>query len=269
MEYKFVESIINWNVDPNIFQVGFITIRWYGLLFASSFIFGTIIGTWIFKRENKSIEQLDKLVLYLAIGTIVGARLGHVLFYDPAFYFSNPLEILKIWRGGLASHGAGIGLLLATWIYSQKTAGMSFFWVFDRATIVIALSGSLIRIGNLFNSEIIGKPTDSNWGVVFSKIDLIPRHPTQLYESLAYFLIFIPLLILYLKIGKKSFPGLLTGVAFITVFGARIGIELFKENQSGFESGWILNMGQLLSVPMVLAGLLILIFSIRRSKQLN
>jgi phosphatidylglycerol---prolipoprotein diacylglyceryl transferase len=264
-----METIVNWNVDPNIFQFGFITIRWYGLLFASSFIVSSFIGNWIFKRENKSIEQLDRLVLYLAIGTIVGARFGHVLFYDPVFYFSNPLEILKIWRGGLASHGAGIGLLLATWIYSKKTAGMSFFWVFDRATIVIALSGSLIRIGNLFNSEIIGKPTGTNWGFVFHRIDLIPRHPTQLYESLAYFLIFIILLILYLKTRKKSFPGRLTGVAFITVFGARIGIELFKENQTGFESGWILNMGQLLSVPIVLAGFLILIFSISRFKNFN
>lgn len=264
-----MEAIVYWNMDPNIFQIGFITIRWYGLLFASSFIFGSIIGTWVFKRENKSVEQLDRLVLYLAIGTIVGARLGHVLFYDPASYFSNPLEILKIWRGGLASHGAGIGLLLATWIYSKKTAEMSFFWVFDRATIVIALSGSLIRIGNLINSEIIGKPTGTNWGFVFQRIDLNPRHPAQLYESLAYFLIFILLLTLYLKTGKKPWPGLLTGVAFITGFGARIGIELFKENQSGFEAGWAFNMGQLLSLPMVLAGFLILIFSINRSKLLN
>ncbi|MBT4288641.1 MAG: prolipoprotein diacylglyceryl transferase [Deltaproteobacteria bacterium] len=264
-----MNSIVSWNIDPNIFQIGFITIRWYGLLFASAFIISSIIGNWIFKREDKSIDQLDSLVLYLALGTIIGARLGHVLFYDPVFYLSNPLEIFKIWWGGLASHGAGIGLLVSTWIYSKKTSGMSFFWVFDRATIVIALSGSLIRIGNLFNSEIIGKPTSSNWGVIFNRIDLLPRHPTQLYESLAYFLIFILLLSLYLKTGKKNVSGLLTGVAFITGFSARIAIELFKENQSGFESGWMLNMGQLLSVPVVLAGLLILMLSFRRSRYIN
>ncbi len=152
--------IIHWNIDPEIINFGFLAIRWYGLLFASSFLIGSFIGGWVFKRENKPQESLDRILIYMLLGTVIGARIGECLFYNPAYYFANPLEIIKIWKGGLASHGAGVGLFISTLIYSRRTPGQSYIWILDRGCIVVALSGSFIRLGNLFNSEIIGKPTN-------------------------------------------------------------------------------------------------------------
>lgn len=255
----FMNFIINWNVNPVIFSIGPLSPRWYGLLFALSFLIGSAIGTWIFKRENKPAESLDRVLLYMLFGTIIGARLGECLFYNPAYYFSNPIEIFKVWKGGLASHGAALGLLISLYFYSRKTPGQSFIWILDRAVIVIALGCSFIRLGNLMNSEIIGKPTQSNWGFVFHHIDLLPRHPTQLYESFAYFAVFIILLLLYIKINPNKNPGILTGLCLVLMPVARFILEFLKENQVVFESGWILNMGQKLSIPMILLGIVILL----------
>jgi len=246
-------------MDPEIVNFGFFSPRWYGLLFALSFLVGSFIGSWIFKRENKPPESLDRILIFMLLGTVIGARLGECLFYNPSYYLANPLEILKIWKGGLASHGAGIGLFISIYIYAQKTPGQSYIWILDRCSIVVALSGSFIRLGNLFNSEIIGKPTGSAWGFVFQRIDNIPRHPTQLYESILYFFIFLILIIIYLKFDLNKVPGLLIGPFLILIFSTRFGIEFLKENQVEFESGLILNMGQLLSIPMILAGLFILV----------
>ena len=246
-------------MNPEIINFGFLAIRWYGLLFASSFLIGSFIGSWIFKRENKPQESLDRILIYMLLGTVVGARLGECLFYNPAYYFANPLEIFKIWKGGLASHGAGVGLLISVYIYSRKTPGQSYIWILDRGCIVVALSGFLIRLGNLFNSEIIGKPTKAGWGFVFERIDNVPRHPTQLYESFIYFVIFLILLLVYRNIELNKFPGLLFGPFLILIFGARLGIEFFKENQVDFEAGLVLNMGQILSIPMILTGLFVLV----------
>ncbi len=247
--------MINWNVSPDIFSIGPITIRWYGLLFAMSFIVGYQIMVIIFKRENKSEHDLNDLVWYMILGTVLGARLGHCLFYNPDYYLSHPLEILQIWKGGLASHGAGIGIITALILYTRKKKEISFLWIMDRVVITVALSGFFIRLGNLFNSEIIGKPTNGNWGFVFVSVDNIPRHPAQLYEAIAYLLIFIFLLSFYFRVKGKFKNGLLFGLFLVSVFGFRFIVEFLKENQSPFEQNLFLNLGQLLSVPFVILGI--------------
>jgi phosphatidylglycerol---prolipoprotein diacylglyceryl transferase len=247
--------IITWDADPIIFSVGFLTMRWYGLFFASAFLSGALLGTWILKRESKAPESLDRIMLHMIIGTLIGARLGHCLFYEPGFYLSHPIEILKIWKGGLASHGALIGIILSIYLYSRKTPDQPFSWIMDRVALTSPLGAALIRIGNLFNSEIIGKPTSGNWGVIYARVDSIPRHPTQIYEALAYLAIFFLLLFIYLRKDLANRPLFLMGVTMITLLPARLAIEFFKENQSGFEEGWLLNMGQILSIPFIFLGL--------------
>ena len=251
--------MIYWDVSPEIFSIGPITIRWYGLLFAMSFIVGYQIMMVIFKRENRSEHDLNDLVWYMILGTVIGARLGHCFFYNPDYYLAHPLEIIQVWKGGLASHGAAIGILTALYLFVSKKKNFSFLWIVDRIVITVALSGFFIRMGNLFNSEIIGKPTNGKWGVVFVSVDNIPRHPAQFYESVAYLLIFIFLLSLYFKLNAKFKNGLLTGIFLILIFGFRFFVEFFKEIQSMFEQSMFLNMGQLLSIPFVILGIFLLI----------
>jgi len=251
--------LIYWDVSPEIFSIGPITIRWYGLLFAMSFIVGYQIMMVIFKRENRSEHDLNDLVWYMILGTVIGARLGHCFFYNPDYYLAHPLEIIQVWKGGLASHGAAIGILTALYLFVSKKKNFSFLWIVDRIVITVALSGFFIRMGNLFNSEIIGKPTNGKWGVVFVSVDNIPRHPAQFYESVAYLLIFIFLLSLYFKLNAKFKNGLLTGIFLILIFGFRFFVEFFKEIQSMFEQSMFLNMGQLLSIPFVILGIFLLI----------
>lgn len=253
---------IDWNVNPEIFRIGNFAIRWYGLLFASGFFFGYWILAKCFKKEGIPIEVLDKLTIYTAIGTILGARLGHCLFYEPGYYLSNPIEILKIWRGGLASHGAAIGILVAIYFFSKNTK-KSYLWTIDRLVIVVALAGFFIRTGNLMNSEIYGVETTLPWGFVFLRNgETIPKHPTQIYEALTYFTIFILLYILYVRDKGKIKEGRLFGLFLILVFTARFLIEFIKEDQVAFESGMTLNMGQWLSIPFALTGLAFLIRSL-------
>jgi prolipoprotein diacylglyceryl transferase len=251
--------LIYWDVSPEIFSIGPITIRWYGLLFAMSFIVGYQIMMVIFKRENRSEHDLNDLVWYMILGTVIGARLGHCFFYNPDYYLAHPLEIIQVWKGGLASHGAAIGILTALYLFVSKKKNFSFLWIVDRIVITVALSGFFIRMGNLFNSEIIGKPTNGKWGVIFVSVDNIPRHPAQFYESVAYLLIFIFLLSLYFKLNAKFKNGLLTGIFLILIFGFRFFVEFFKEIQSMFEQSMFLNMGQLLSIPFVILGIFLLI----------
>ena len=255
-------KIINWNINPIMLNLGFVQVHWYGLLFALSFVFGSLFLNWTFTRENQPQKYADRLLLYMILGTVIGARLGHSLFYEPGYYLSNPLEILKIWKGGLASHGAGIGLFIAVYLYVRKVPEQTYSWVMDRLVIVIAFSGFLIRLGNLFNSEIIGKPTDGSWGFVFQRVDLIPRHPTQIYESSAYFIIFLCLITLLTRTKLYQRPGFIGGTFFILVFAFRFFVEEFKENQVPFEAGMRLNMGQILSIPIVILGLVLVIRSL-------
>ncbi|PID59231.1 MAG: prolipoprotein diacylglyceryl transferase [Ignavibacteriae bacterium] len=257
--------MITWDVSPEIFSVGPIHIRWYGILFAASFLIGLQIMTKIFQKENKSENDLNDLFIYMLLGTIIGARLGHCLFYNPVYYLSNPLEIIMVWKGGLASHGAAIGIVTAIYLYSKKKTGQSFLWVMDRVVITVALAGFFIRTGNLMNSEIIGSVTDVPWAFKFVRAYVsdpqTPRHPAQLYEALTYLSIFFLLLTTYFKSYKKLKEGYLFGLFLILVFTARFIIEFFKENQSSFEQGMVFNMGQLLSIPLVIWGIYLLFFN--------
>ena len=207
---------------------------------------------------------------YIFVGAFAGARLGHCLFYEPAYYFENPLEILLpikqvdgsfefIGFQGLASHGGVIGVMLAIILYAFRTK-MNLLWLLDRVAIGGAVTAGFIRIGNLMNSEIYGRPTNDNWGFVFERDDFIPRHPTQIYEAFSYFFIFGILILIYKSKKVKKQNGLLTGILLILLFTARFAIEFFKENQVGFEDGMVLNMGQLLSIPFILLGFAIIFY---------
>ncbi|MCM2324411.1 MAG: prolipoprotein diacylglyceryl transferase [Oligoflexia bacterium] len=246
--------MIHWNVSPELIGLGGLSIRWYGLLFALSFILGFWIIQRIFAAEKVSDKHLDPLFITMIVGTIAGARLGHCLFYEPEIYLRDPIRILKIWEGGLASHGAAIGIFAALYYFARKHR-LRWLWLVDRLCITVALAGGFIRLGNLFNSEILGKATDLPWSFVFVRVDPVPRHPAQLYESLTYFAIFAVLYRLYWKAGKGRLPGYLFGLFLMLVFGARFILEFFKEYQVPFEAGLPLNMGQVLSIPLVALGL--------------
>jgi prolipoprotein diacylglyceryl transferase len=348
-----------WNADPEIFTVGLfgnseVTLRWYGLLFAVGFVISQQILYYIYRREGKPERDVDRLTVYMVVATIVGARLGHVLFYEPDLYLSDPVRILRIWEGGLASHGAALAILFALWLYARKKKpGQSYLQVVDRIVILVALTGALIRVGNFFNSEIVGKPTHSTSGVVFARdvtealersgrvesvafvgvdsalnengyvpvkmlvefapgsaadqggmtselyrlsafqtarehIDvtsdfvpklapnddgslsaivfmyMIPRHPAQLYEATGYLILFVALFMAWRRTREKTPPGRLLGIFLITCFGLRFVLEFLKEPQVAFEETLPINMGQILSIPLVLAGVLILIRSYRK-----
>lgn len=254
-------NYINWNVNPEIFRIGSFAIRWYGLLFASSFFFGYLIVDKMFKMEKIPQLLLDKLTLYMAFGTIIGARLGHCLFYEPAYYFSNPMEILYIWHGGLASHGAAIGIIFSLYLFARKTK-QPFLWILDRMVVVVALSGFFIRMGNLLNSEIVGRATTLPWGFVFERDPFLgpaPRHPTQIYEALVCLLIFVILILWYRKNYANKINGFAFGVFLIILFIFRFFVEFIKDIQVGFEEKMILDMGQILSIPFIIIGLIILL----------
>lgn len=364
-------NYIVWDPAPDIFSVGSWEMRWYGLLFALGFLIAQQIMFYIYRKEGKPERDVESLTFFMVIATILGARLGHVLFYEPDKYFSKPLSILKVWEGGLASHGAAFGILIAIYLYvnylvkidfgkfevkKRKRAGQNYLWVVDRLVIVVALVGALIRLGNFINSEIVGVESNSDYGVVFARdaqqvlqvysqgtieeieahkveqdlagleqpvmfelsfargiseeaarniiendlqrafrqserlqedialpsqelnytiqqnrgivtaeilVDGIPRHPAQLYESLSSFLIFIGLFLLWKRRKEETPPGLIFGIFLIVLFGLRFLYEFIKENQVDFEDQLTLNMGQILSIPMVLAGIIILIRSLQ------
>ncbi len=251
-------AVIHWNVHPEILP-DVLPIRWYGLLFMSGFVFGYYLLEKVFRHEGKNVTLLDSLSMYVGIGTIAGARLGHCLFYEPAYYLSNPIEMLKIWEGGLASHGAVIGILLSLYLFSKRHAGTGFLWVTDRLVMVVALAATLIRIGNLMNSEIVGAPTDLPWGFEFERLgDGIPRHPSQLYEALFYLISFGILYRSYWKLQYGKFEGRMFGMFLMLIFGFRFIIEFIKDVQVDFEKGMALNMGQWLSLPLLLLGIWLL-----------
>ena len=356
-------SYIVWDPDPDIFKIGVFTLRWYGLLFASGFLIGQQVIFYIFRNEGKEEKEVEVLTVYLIVSTIIGARLGHVLFYEPEKYLPNPMDIFKVWEGGLASHGAGIGIFLALYLYAWRKK-QSYLAILDRIAIVVALTGALIRFGNFMNSEIVGLPTNSDYGVIFAhaperiitqgslginsvnaskdpdtkpiqnykpiQIEIefedkgyneeslrsyldsnikqvltrynfvsehiyeptdrdlkytlentsdgfvaniktfgIPRHPAQLYESISC--VFIFLLLFYVwSLKKKNTPeGLLLGIFLISVFGLRFFYEFIKENQVDFENSMALNMGQILSIPMVLWGMGLVIRVLRKSPEIQ
>lgn len=256
--------MINWNASPTIVNLGPLQLRWYGLMFLAGFLIGYQGMRKICLWEKKPIEKLDSLLTHIFLGTLIGARLGHCLFYEPGYYLTHPLDILKIWEGGLASHGGGIGVLIGIWLFSRKNREFPVMWIFDRVAIFTVLTGAFIRIGNLMNSEIIGRPTDVAWAFVFEHVDKLPRHPTQIYESICYFIIALLGWLTYRKYKAKLPSGRVFGLTIALIFIARFIIEFFKENQESFEASMPVNMGQLLSIPFVLAGAYFYVRSFRQ-----
>jgi len=273
-------NYIHWNLDPEIINVFGISIRYYGLLFVSGLILAIYMLGWLFKRENIPSKNLEKLTIYSMIGIIAGARLGHCLFYEPSYYLSHPLEmILPVtfppdggikFTGyqGLASHGGVLGLLIGLFFYSRKTKH-SMIDILDLIAVVIGVSLGFIRLGNFMNSEIIGMPTTKLWGVIFARVDNLPRHPSQLYEAISYFIILAIMIILYLKMRYKLKNGILFGLATVLFFIARFLIEFLKEDQVGFEEGMTFNMGQLLSLPYIAVGIGFIVYGLWKTKKLS
>lgn len=261
---------ITWGPSPEIFSLGPIHIRYYSILFVSGFIIGYYIFLWFFKREKLPTDILDILLYTLLGATLIGARLGHCLFYEPEYYLANPIKILKVWEGGLASHGGAVAILIAIWIFVRKYGAkykFDYWWLFDRIGIATALAGAMIRLGNLMNSEIYGNPTDLPWGFIFTlRGETIPKHPTQLYEALSYLALFFLLMWMYKKYLPVIKRGTLFGIFLTVLFATRFLIEFVKEPQVSFEQGMALNMGQLLSIPFILFGLGLLFYSIKRGK---
>lgn len=259
-----VLNFIHWNVSPEIFNLGPLSVRWYGLLFASGFLIGYYIGEKMFLSEKVDRKWIDTLFLYIIIATIVGARLGHVFFYGWDYYSQNPGEIFKVWHGGLASHGGAIGIIIAMLLYSKLVTRRNILWTIDRIVVPTALVGAFIRLGNLMNSEIYGIQTSLPWGFIFERNgETLPKHPTQIYEALAYLISFALLMLLYWRTRSKNREGLLTGVFFVFIFLARFLIEFIKEDQEAFEADMALNMGQWLSVPFILTGLFLILRALK------
>jgi phosphatidylglycerol:prolipoprotein diacylglycerol transferase len=257
-------SFIHWNVSPEIFSLGPIHVRWYGLMFALGFLFGYNQVEKMFKQENEDLKWLESLFIYLIVATVVGARLGHVFFYGWEYYSQHPIEILYVWQGGLASHGGVLGIIIAMIIWSLKISKRNILWVLDRIVVPSVLVGALIRFGNLMNSEIYGNPTTFPWGFIFERNhETVAKHPTQIYESLSYLFTFGVLYYMYWKTKAKDYLGLLTGVFFLFVFGTRFCIEFIKEVQESFEKGMSLDMGQWLSIPFILTGIALIIWSLK------
>ncbi len=259
--------VLHWKIDPILVSIGPLAIRWYGLLFVGAFFAGQAIVARIFRREGIPPAHAEKLLLYALFGTIIGARLVHCLFYDPQYYLSHPLAILRIWEGGLASHGGAVGLLTGLWLGGRALQPrLPFLWLVDRVSIPSAFGAVLIRLANFVNSEIVGVPTSGGWGVVFDAIDQHPRHPVQLYEALAYLLVFLVLASVYRRWGKDTPRGLLFGGFMLLVFLARIVLEFFKVPQAAYEAGQLFSVGQYLSLPFVLLGAAMIAGSLMRTR---
>ena len=278
-------NFITWNVDPVFLHLGPLTIRWYGILWAAGIWFTLMIVQRLFKHENLPEAWLDKLFIYTVVGAILGARLGHCFFYEWQLldkpvtilgitfqygnhYLSHPWELLYIWRGGLASHGGAIGILIAMYFFNKKVSKRGYVWIFDRLVIGVAICGACIRLGNLMNSEIYGGVTTLPWGFIFPRDfqnDGLPHHPTQIYEMIYCLITFAILWWLYWKKEAYKKNGLIFGVFLIGIFGSRFGLEFIKNNQEVFESNLSLNMGQILSLPFIIWGIWLIVRSLKTS----
>lgn len=265
-----LSNVIHWNVDPVMFHIGSFGLRYYSLGFLLAFTLGYYIVWRMFKLEKVKTDYLESMVIYMFLATLVGARLGHCLFYEPDKFLTSEHWTEIFWPfedgrftgfQGLASHGAALGILLALWLYWRRYK-MNIWWILDRLVIVVALGGAFIRLGNLFNSEIYGVQTSLPWGFIFERNgETVPKHPTQIYESLSYFIIFAACYITYLRKEGKLHNGRLFGWWMIALWGVRFIVEFVKEEQVDFEKSMTLDMGQWLSIPMILAGVLIVVLS--------
>lgn len=270
---------VTWSADPVIFDIGFFSLRWYALMFIVGFYIGSKLMEVYYKHDGVNPEKVYTLFLYCFIGTIIGARLGHCLFYDPGYYLANPIEMLKTWKGGLASHGGTLGVFLAVLVYARSDH-RSALWVLDRLGIAVAPVAALIRVGNLFNHEIYGHVTSMPWGFRFIEnvgawsrgaepVYTEPCHPTQIYEALCYLAVFAVNAYLYYKTDARNRRGLLLGVFFTGVFGSRFLIEYVKNVQVSFEEGMILDMGQILSIPFIVGGIWLIVRAMGRPATAN
>lgn len=269
---------IYWNVSPEIFSFGGFSLRYYSLFFAIAFILAYIIIKRYYNRENIPVKELDRLTVYVVVGGIIGARLGHCLFYEPNFFLTKEhwLEMILpfsinpfVFTGyqGLASHGGAIGVLIAVFLFKFKSQQDGFLAIVDKVAIPTGFVGALIRMGNLMNSEIYGYETDLPWGFIFARNgDVLPCHPTQIYEALCYVVVSVVLIYLYKKANGRERHGLMLGCFLVMVFTARFFIEFLKQNQEAFEDGMALNMGQMLSIPAVLCGVALIIYACRKKK---
>jgi prolipoprotein diacylglyceryl transferase len=266
-------NYITWNVDPELFSLGPIHVRWYGLLWAIGIWLALFVVQKLFKNEKLPVEWVDKLFMYTVIGTILGARLGHCFFYEwkplaqPVeflgitftygnHYLTHPWELLYVWRGGLASHGGTIGILIALYLFHRNVSHKGFLWGMDRIVIGASLTGAAIRLGNLMNSEIYGSVTDLPWGFIFVRDgQTLAMHPTQIYEMIYCLVAFGTTWWLYWKKQAYNKTGFIFGVGLSIIFGTRFLLEFIKLDQEQFESGMMLNMGQILSIPFIIWGL--------------
>lgn len=261
-------AAITWDVSPIFISLGDLNIAYYGLLWGAAFLMGGYLFTKMVKREKLDIKMVDSAFITMLISTMVGARLGHCLFYEPTAYLAEPWKIITgIREGGLASHGAAIGLLVGIWIWSRKWK-MPYVWMLDRIGIVVAIGGAFIRFGNLLNSEVYGTATDLPWGFIFVRAgETMPMHPTQIYEMIAYLITFAVMGHLYWRTQLSDRRGAMFGIFLIMLFGARFIIESIKQPQEAWEQAMALNMGQILSLPFIIAGVIILIIAMRRPLQ--
>lgn len=271
-----------WNPNPIAISFLGLKVYWYGILFAVGFILGYIFIKKVCSKAKLPIDKLDSLLFYIFLGTVVGARLAHVLFYQPNYYLHNPLEIFFIWHGGLASHGGILGAFIGYCLFCKKNKEFDFFWLLDRICIPVSLEVSFIRIGNFINSEIVGIPTDGNYGVIFEKLSPVPLHPVQLYESFSYLILFSILLSLFIfKNILFKIKGVITGFCFVSFFSVRAFLEIFKQDQSEYEESFRqiidnylslsfdVSVGMILSIPFIIFGLILIYFSIIRYKKNN
>ena len=258
-----------WSVNPIAFEFGSVRVFWYGILFATAILSGLEYMKWVYKKEARDVDSLETLFIYIVIGIVVGARLGHCLFYDPAYYLANPMKIFAVWEGGLASHGGGAGVILALWLYTKKYK-LNFLWLIDRIAIPTALFGFFVRMGNFMNSEIVGKPTEVPWAIVFARVDSLPRHPAQLYEGISYLLIFFILTYIYKRKEKLvQARGFLFGLFLVLIFTVRFLVEFVKKQQAMYEHTFALSTGQDLSIPFLVIGLFLIVWSVKRNNAVS
>ena len=255
-----------WNVNPNILELGPLQLRWYGLLFVGSFFLGLMILTKIYKREGKDPAVLDAMLIYVMVGAVLGSRLVHCFFYEPDFYLSRPLEILKVWKGGLASHGGLAGVLIALYLFSKRY-NTSYMWLLSRVSIPGALTAAFVRFGNLFNSEILGLPSDKPWAIIFARVDMVPRHPVQLYEAFSYLIILGLLIAIYRKVTPAFATKILPGIFLVAVFTARFFLEYTKTRQAAYTTDLPFTTGQMLSIPYIILGILWILWAFKSASK--
>lgn len=246
-----------WDIDPQVFSFSPVP-RWYGLIFAGAFLTSFYLIQYQYRHDKKPVEWCDSLLVSNMIGMVIGMRLGHCLFYQPEIYLSEPWRILMIWEGGYASHGGYVGIF-GSILYHSRKFKLGFWWVADRVTLGALWVSAWIRVGNFFNSEMIGRPSDEPWAIIFPSLDMVPRHPTQLYEAFGYFVCSFLAWYMWRYTSLVKSEGKITGIILILGFSWRIFTEHFKINQVAFEESMLLNMGQWLSIPfIVLGGLMVL-----------